>query len=178
MSETPKGKDIAGNQPAKTVGRVLAAGRNLWLAGVGAVAEVSEGGVEMFDRLVERGKPLEEKQKKVVAAVTERAGKISREAGQLVQDTVEFESRGLLKKMNVMTREDVKVLNARISTLTTKIDEVVARRFTPANTSPAKPVKTVEIVDPSGEAAAVVIPVTSAATRAKATRQAQKKATR
>ncbi|HET9676159.1 MAG TPA: phasin family protein [Solirubrobacterales bacterium] len=163
----------AGNQPAKSLDRVLAAGRSLWLAGVGAVAEVSEGGVEMFDRLVERGRPLEEKQKKLVAAVTERAGKISREAGQLVQDTVEFESRGLLKKMNVMTRDDVKVLNARISTLTSKVDEVVARRFTPA-----KSAKTVEIVDPSGDTAAVVIPVTSAATRAKAARPAQKKATR
>ncbi len=179
MSQTPKGSNIAGdagNQPAKTVGRVIAAGRNLWLAGVGAVAEVSEGSVEMFDRLVERGKPLEEKQKKMVAAVTERAGKISREAGRLVQDTVEFESRGLLKKMNVMTREDVKVLNARISTLTGKVDEVVARRFTPAKS--AKTVETVEIVNPAGEPAAVVIPVTSAAARAKAAQPANKKATR
>jgi poly(hydroxyalkanoate) granule-associated protein len=173
MSQPPKGSDIAEKPSARNLDRVLAAGRSLWLAGVGAVAEVSEGGVEMFDRLVERGKPLEEKQKKVVAAVAERAGKISREAGRLVQDTVELESRGLLKKMNVMTREDVKVLNARISTLTTKIDEVVARRFTPV-----KSAKTVEIVDPSGEAAAVVIPVTSAAARAKATRPAQTKATR
>jgi poly(hydroxyalkanoate) granule-associated protein len=181
MSQTPKGSDIAGNPSGKGLDRVLAAGRSLWLAGVGAVAEVSEGGVEMFDRLVERGKPLEARQKKVVAAVTERAGKISREAGRLVQDTVEFESRGLLKRMNVMTREDVKVLNARISTLTTKIDEVVARRFTPVSFSPvknAKTVETVEIMNPAEEAAAVVIPVTSAAARAKATRPAQQKATR
>jgi poly(hydroxyalkanoate) granule-associated protein len=177
MSQTPKGSDIAGKPSGQALGRVLAAGRNLWLAGVGAVAEVSEGGVEMFDRLVERGRPLEERQKKVVAAVAERAGKISREAGRLVQDTVEFESRGLLKKMNVMTREDVKVLNARISTLTTKIDEVVARRFTPVK-GPVKSAKTVEIVDPAGEPAAVVIPVTSAAARARATRPAQTKATR
>lgn len=167
-SDSPNGKPL---------GRVLAAGRNLWLAGVGAVAEVSEGSVEMFDRLVERGKPLEEKQKKMVAAVTERAGKISREAGRLVQDTVEFESRGLLKKMNVMTREDVKVLNARIGTLTSKVDEVVARRFAPVK-SAAKSAKTVEIVDPSGQAAAVVIPVTSATARAKAAQPANKKATR
>lgn len=167
MSQNPTGSDSSNGKP---LGRVLAAGRNLWLAGVGAVAEVSEGGVEMFDRLVERGKPLEEKQKKMVAAVTERAGKISREAGRLVQDTVEFEGRGLLKKMNVMTREDVKVLNARISTLTSKVDEVVARRFSP--------VKNAKTVDPSGEAPAVVIPVTSATARAKATRPAQTKATR
>ena len=41
---------------------------------------------------------------------------------------MEFESRGLLKRLNVMTREDVKVLSARIATLSKKVDEVVARR--------------------------------------------------
>jgi poly(hydroxyalkanoate) granule-associated protein len=176
------GSDIANNHPnGRAFDRVLAAGRNLWLAGVGAVAEVSEGGVEMFDRLVERGKPLEARQKqvqkKVMDAVAERATKLSREAGKLVQDTVEFESRGVLKRLNVLTREDVKVLNARISTLTSKVDEVVARRFAPVKGQP-KSAKTVEIVDPSGETAAVVIPVTSAATRSKAAQPAQKKATR
>ena len=37
---------------------------------------------------------------------------------------MEFESRGLLKRLNVMTHEDVKVLSARIQTLSKKVDEV------------------------------------------------------
>jgi polyhydroxyalkanoate synthesis regulator phasin len=111
--------------------RLVATGKSLLLAGVGAVAEAREGSAGMFDRLVERGKPLEAKRKQATGAVVERVTKAARGAGRLVQDTVEFESRGLLKRINVMTHEDVKVLSARISTLSKKIDEVVARRQAP-----------------------------------------------
>ena len=111
--------------------RLVATGKSLLLAGVGAVAEVREGSAELFDRLVERGKPLEAKQKQATGAIVERVTKAVRGAGQLVQDTVEFESRGLLKRINVMTHEDVKVLSARITTLSKKVDEVVARRQAP-----------------------------------------------
>ena len=47
---------------------------------------------------------------------------------QLVQDTVEFESREMLKRLNVMTREDVKILSARLETLSRKLDEYAERR--------------------------------------------------
>ncbi|HEY0552708.1 MAG TPA: phasin family protein [Thermoanaerobaculia bacterium] len=162
---------------SKPLGRLVATGKSFLLAGVGAVAEVREGGIEMFDRLVERGKPLEAKRKQAAGAVVERATKAVRGAGQLVQDTVEFESRGLLKRMNVMTREDVKVLSARITTLSKKVDEVVARRHAAA----------VEIVTPAGMAAAVVVPVPTpdpiaaaadlAGKKAKATQPSQRKIT-
>ncbi len=139
---------------SKPFDRLFAAGRNLFLAGVGAVAEVGEGGVEMFDRLVERGKPFEEKQKRKVEAVVERAGKTVRGANQLLQDTVELESRGVLRRLNVMTHEDVKVLSARIETLSKKVDEVVERRQ-------AATMGVIEIVSPEGETAAIVIPETA-----------------
>jgi len=73
---------------SKALDRLTGVGRNLWLAGVGAVAEVSEAGRDTFDRLVERGKPIEEKQKQMVRKVTGRATQTVREAGKLVQDTV------------------------------------------------------------------------------------------
>jgi poly(hydroxyalkanoate) granule-associated protein len=112
----------------KTVERLTGVGRSLWLAGMGAVAEVSEAGRETFDRLVERGRPIEEKGKQMIETATGRATQTVREAGKLVQDTVEYESRGMLKRLNVMTREDVKVLSSRINSLSKKVDEVVARR--------------------------------------------------
>jgi len=112
----------------KGFGKVLAAGRSLLLAGVGAVAEVGEEGREIFDRLVERGRPLEERRKRAAAAVAGRARRAAREAGKLLQDTVTYESRGMLKRLNVMTREDVKILSARLETLSKKIDEYAARR--------------------------------------------------
>jgi poly(hydroxyalkanoate) granule-associated protein len=167
VNPIPTGINIGG-----ALDKVLATGRNLWLAGVGAVAEVTEGGLEVFDHLVERGRPVEEKQKQLVEAVTGRATRTVREAQQLVEDTVEFESRGVLKRLNVMTREDVKILSARIETLSKKVDETLARRH-------AATVEPVEIVTPQGEPAAIVIPVTTTAAKAKTAKpRATKKATR
>jgi poly(hydroxyalkanoate) granule-associated protein len=137
-----------GIEVGATVDRLIAAGRTLWLAGLGVVAGVEETGLQMFDRLVEKGRPFEERQKQRIEKVTERANMTAKGLGQLVSDTVEFESRGVLKKLNLMTREDVRVLTARVETLSSKIDEYVARRQAAA----------VEIVSPEGETAAIVIP--------------------
>ena len=112
----------------EALSKLLAAGRSLWLAGLGAAAEVEEEGRELFDRLVERGRPLEGRRKKAAEAVAERAQRRARELGKLVQDTVAYESRGLLKRLNVMTREDVKILSARLETLSKKLDEYAVRR--------------------------------------------------
>jgi poly(hydroxyalkanoate) granule-associated protein len=168
MSLIPTGINIG-----SAVDRLTGVGRSLWLAGVGAVAEVSEAGRETFDRLVERGRPVEEKQKQRVQQVAGRATRTVREAGKLVQDKVEHESRGVLKRLNVMTREDVKALSSRLSSLSTKVDEAVARRQAAA-------VGVIEIVSPEGEAAAIVVPETptAAAYAQKATRPRAKKATR
>lgn len=105
---------------------LLDAGRNLWLAGLGAVAEVEEGGRDWFDRLVERGRPVDERQRKALEEIEERTGTTVREMKKLVEDTVEYESKGLLKRLGLMTRDDVKVLTARIDTLAGKIDELAA----------------------------------------------------
>lgn len=147
MSQITMGINI-GN----VVDRALGAGRTLWLAGVGAVAEVGEGGLGMFDRLVERGRPVEQRGKRLVDAVTGRAGRTVRGAGRVLQDAVGHESRGVLKRLNVMTSEDVQILSTRIQTLSRKVDEAVARRE-------AGPAEVIEIVSPEGETAAIVIPV-------------------
>lgn len=155
---------------SEVIEQVKAAGRNLWLAGLGAVAEVEEGGREIFGRLVERGRPLEGKlegtQKKLADTVTGKATKAARELGKLVEETVEFESRGMLKKLNLMTREDVKILTARLETLSKKLDEYAVRReavevpvildatgepVTKAKTTKAKTTKTTKTVKAAGK---------------------------
>ncbi len=126
--------------------KLRSAGHNLWLAGLGAVAEVEEGGRELFDRLVERGVPVEEKQKKLTETVAERAGKAARGFGKLVEETVEFESRGMLKRLNLMTSEDVKILSARLETLSKKINEYAVRHegATQDDQKTTQPEKTVQ----------------------------------
>ena len=116
-------------QTTTGIGReLLNAGRNLLFAGIGAVAEMDKASQRLFDRLVERGRPLEERQRKAVDAFTDRANGALREAGKLFQDTVEYESRQVLKKMGVLTRDDLKVLSARLDILARQIDEYAAAR--------------------------------------------------
>lgn len=107
---------------------LLDAGRNLWWAGLGAVAEVEEGGRSWFDRMVERGRPIEQRQRKAFEEIGDRTAETVREMGKLFQDTVDYETRNVLKRLRVMTREDVTVLSARIDTLAKKIDELAVSR--------------------------------------------------
>ena len=104
------------------------AGRSLWLASPGAIVEADEASTKLIDRLVERGRPLDERHRKTVEAFTDRANGAMREAGKLFQDTVEYESRQVLKKMGVLTRDDLKVLAARLDILARQIDEYAAAR--------------------------------------------------
>ncbi len=112
-----------------SIGReLLNAGRNLLLAGIGAVVEADNASLRLFDRLVERGRPLDERQRKAAEAFADRASGAVHEAGKLFQDTVEYEARQVLKKVGVLTRDDLKVLSARLEILSRQIDEYAAAR--------------------------------------------------
>jgi poly(hydroxyalkanoate) granule-associated protein len=113
---------------AQMLDTVKQKGRNLWLAGLGVVGEVGEEGRALFDRLVERGRPLEDRQKKAAEKVKERTEKVVREATKLVGDTVEYETRGVLKRLGLMTKEDFTVLSARVESLSKRIDEILTQQ--------------------------------------------------
>lgn len=107
---------------------LVSAGRNLWLASLGAVAKAEEEGRDLFDRLVERGRPLEKRQRHTLDTMGDRTQEKVRELRKLVQDTVEFETKGVLKRFGMLTKDDIKVLAARLDTLSHKIDELAAKQ--------------------------------------------------
>jgi polyhydroxyalkanoate synthesis regulator phasin len=99
-----------------------------------------------FDELVERGRPLAERQKQTVQETgdrvggavrdaAEKAGETVREAGKLLGDTAEYEVKGLLRKMGLMTYDDVQALAARLEALSRKLDEIAAAGAAPAVTA-------------------------------------------
>lgn len=79
-----------------------------------------------FDRMVERGRPVEERQRRTLEELGGRTGATVREMKQLFDDTVEYETKGLLKRLGLMTRDDVRTLSARIDTLAVRVEELVA----------------------------------------------------
>jgi polyhydroxyalkanoate synthesis regulator phasin len=104
------------------------AGRNILLASLGAVIEADQASTRLIDRLVERGRPLDERQRKTVEAFTDRANGAMREAGKLFQDTVEYECKQVLRKVGVLTRDDLRTLGARLDILSKQIDEYAAAK--------------------------------------------------
>lgn len=78
-----------------------------------------------FDQMVERGRPVEARQRQALVEIGERTGSTVREMKKLAEDTVEYESKALLKRLGLMTRDDVKLLAMRIDTLAVKVDELV-----------------------------------------------------
>lgn len=127
-------EEVRGNKTLAEAGRgIAAAGRNVWLAGLGAlaevteasrIAEVKEGGRKLFGSLVEKGRPVEARQREQVEALVGKAGKSAKDFGQLAQDQAAYEGRRLLKRLNLMSREDVKTLSRRIDVLSQKLDEL------------------------------------------------------
>jgi poly(hydroxyalkanoate) granule-associated protein len=106
------------------MGRELFKGaRELWLAGLGVVAEAEGQSREAVDRLIERGRAVEARRKAALETAAARAQAAVKEAGKLFEDTVEFESKAALKRLGLMTRDDVRILSARLDTLSRKLDE-------------------------------------------------------
>ena len=102
---------------------VRTTGRNLWLAGLGAVGTIADLDREsrgLFDRLVERGRPLSYRQKQAAQEIGERAESKVREMRERVRHNV----KQVLTRVGVPTREDFSLLAVRLEALSQKIDEI------------------------------------------------------
>jgi hypothetical protein len=109
---------------------------DLALAGPGASARVRPASARsLLDRLAEKGEPLDRRLRTRAARAAEAAGDVAARAGAtvaglaaLARDTVAWETRQALQKLNVATAEDFKVLASRLDTLGKRLDELAARQ--------------------------------------------------
>lgn len=106
-------------------------GRDVWLAGLGALATVEEEGSKLFGRLVDRGKHFEEERREELDEVREKAEKQRDEAlAQLEEAGEETQSRLLdtvnsaLERFGVPTRSEVDRLTEKVETLSNQVDEL------------------------------------------------------
>ncbi len=120
MTTTVMGKEVElwSTEMAQELKR---AGRNLWLASLGAVQVVEEQSRELFSGLVERGQKLE------VPDIEERlrsGGEKLRDLGLRVEQRFEERMSRALERVGVPSRDDVKVLGDRIEELTRKVESL------------------------------------------------------
>jgi ubiquinone biosynthesis protein UbiJ len=100
-----------------------------------SVAERSRGLLDRLAELAEKGEPLDRRLRmsagqagKALEELADRAGQTVSGLGTLLRDTLAYESRRTLRRLNVATSEDLKVLASRLDTLSKKLDELAAAR--------------------------------------------------
>lgn len=106
-------------------------GREVWLAGLGAVATVEEEGSKLFDNLVDRGKEFEEKRREEIEETTEKVREQSDEAlSQLEEASDETQSvvldtvNAALERFGVPTRNEVDRLSDKVETLSQQVEDL------------------------------------------------------
>ena len=140
-------KDIAASSgDSKLGGTIKDSAQQIWLAGLGAFSKAQEEGVKVFDALVQEGKGLEEKTRKMTR---ERMGDVSEKMGNVTEqmnkaaaqasaktnaawDKLEqvFEDRVArsLKSLGVPTDSVVTSLSKQIEELSAEVRSLRARK--------------------------------------------------
>jgi poly(hydroxyalkanoate) granule-associated protein len=105
---------------------VVEAGRQTWLAGMGAASVVANTTATVFDTLVEEGRRFQEKEidavGKAVKQVADKVGDVYGSAAHYVQSHVEQVSKQALNRFGVPARGDVADLTARVEMLTARVE--------------------------------------------------------
>jgi poly(hydroxyalkanoate) granule-associated protein len=118
-------------------------GRDVWLAGLGALATVEEEGSKLFQRLVDRGQEFENERREELEKASKKAREqrdealaqieeASEETQSLLMDTVNT----ALERFGVPTRNEVDRLSDKVETLSNQVDELsktLSKRKTKAN---------------------------------------------
>jgi poly(hydroxyalkanoate) granule-associated protein len=118
-------------------------GRDVWLAGLGALATVEEEGSKLFQRLVDRGQEFENERREELEKASKKAREqrdealaqieeASEETQSLLMDTVNT----ALERFGVPTRNEVDRLSDKVETLSKQVDELsktLSKRKTKAN---------------------------------------------
>ena len=133
-------KDIAASSGDSKIGDTIKdSAQQIWLAGLGAFAKAQEEGVKVFDALVQEGKGLEAKTRKMtqerMGNMSEKMGSVSEQVNKAAQqasaktnaawDKLEqvFEDRVArsLKSLGVPTNNDVGSLSKQIEELSAEV---------------------------------------------------------
>lgn len=108
-------------------------GREVWLAGLGALARVEEEGENIFRDLVKRGEDVEARGREQIEATMDRLMEQQRgatqavsEAAQSVERTVSNTLTDTLGRMGMPTRSEVEELSGKVSQLSEKLDALSA----------------------------------------------------
>jgi poly(hydroxyalkanoate) granule-associated protein len=135
LGELPKNvADRVVKLPKEIVDGVSTRGRDVWLAGLGALATVEEQGSALYDSLVKQGETLvsrgETMEQRGKAAIGELKTDVDarREAAvEKVETAVVDPMVDALRKLGVPTRGEVQTLSTQVESLTERVNLLIAK---------------------------------------------------
>ena len=108
---------------------VMQAGRQVWLAGLGAAGIVTTGGEAVFSMLVEEGKRMQKLSvADVVDNVVDTAATPVKAAVKKLDVTVQQTTKTMLARIGVPSRQEVAALTTRVEQLITKVESLNVKK--------------------------------------------------
>jgi poly(hydroxyalkanoate) granule-associated protein len=99
-------------------------GREVWLAGLGAMAAAEEEGTKLFNSLIEKGKSYESEGREQLEEVAKTATEQQQALSERVQSTIAETVEVALERFGVPTQSEVKKLSQQVDRLTTKVEQL------------------------------------------------------
>jgi poly(hydroxyalkanoate) granule-associated protein len=100
------------------------AGRDVWLASLGAVALLEKEGRDTFEMLVERGRTFESRERGVLDKMVQEAADRVRALGKRVESGLQDTSKKVLQRVGVPSHAEINALITRVEQLTAKVEAI------------------------------------------------------
>lgn len=100
------------------------AGRDVWLASLGAVALIEKEGRSTFELLVEKGRTFETRERTTIDRVLQEAAGQVRALGKRVESGLQDTSKMVLQRFGVPSHAEINALIARVEQLTAKVEAI------------------------------------------------------
>ena len=128
-------RNVAGkvvSLPKDIASEVSTRGREVWLAGLGALATVEQEGTSLFsslvkqgEKLVERGEQVEERGKEKIDEIKSELETRRTEVTDKVESNVYEPFVEALRRFGVPTREEVRDLSGKVEVLTARVETLI-----------------------------------------------------
>jgi poly(hydroxyalkanoate) granule-associated protein len=106
-------------------------GREVWLAGLGALSSVGDEGTKLFNQLVSRGRELESEGRQRINALVDELSHRQQEVKERVEQSfskLEDEVSGLVEKamarLDVPSRSEIQELTAKVNQLAEQVEHL------------------------------------------------------
>jgi len=103
---------------------LMQAGRQVWLAGLGAAGMARNTGEAVVGMLVDEGRKLYKTEVKVLDKVMDNAADTVKAATKYVEESVEHTAKMALNRLGMPSRKDVAALTRRVDQLALKVEAI------------------------------------------------------